>query len=278
MDTQLQADRFGLTDGAASTLNLIGSSGEQLAQITGHPLAAIGGDLLVDAAAIGRSSRLPELIRSLPYLGPMAEREIADIVRRDPDAKVLEFTRDALGSIKDETIVLTWKNGRLIEVKYPSGMVLSESDKQLAAMAGVYADLNLLPDEKKKVGEVWSMSAAKACQFFNIGDADVDDDVKGVVTLTRNKDVTEGEIAALVGAGKGSYTSPRKNLDFTIESLNAEIHLKDGNRFVSKVRSDGRFGYGTISDPDSPLQGVVFKTQPSFTGEYTCENVADNPQ
>src|SRR5580658_2968827 len=59
MDTQLQADRFGLTDGAASTLNLIGHSGQQLAMITGHPLAEIGGDLVVDAAAIGRSSELP---------------------------------------------------------------------------------------------------------------------------------------------------------------------------------------------------------------------------
>ena len=219
------------------------------------------------AKTIGDFTRSEALLR-VPWFGSWLKSQLQPMVGQEPNAEAMRIATKKLAELEGKEVTVTWKNGKLYECKATVGG-LSDEDKEYAAKAAVFADMNVFPPGEKKVGESWVVMAGDIFDYFQT-ESDVKEATRGKVLLVRGQDAEAGKVATISGAGKASFNGKKYEGDAKLDGFSADFSYGAGNKFLRHCVSTGTVDYVRL-DEGHLLFGVKTTVNPKFHVEYTCE-------
>jgi hypothetical protein len=204
----------------------------------------------------------------IPWFGPWVKEKLDRAAKDDPHARALRVTQKLLADLEDKEVIVTWHDGKLYECRATVGG-LSDTDKEYASKAAVFADMNIFPPDHKKIGESWVVASKEVADYFNT-EADVKEAVTGKIRLVRDQDLDIGKVAVVNGAGDGQFSGKKYRGSATMQGMRAEFVYGMGNNYLTSCVSSGVVHYMHL-DQGHLLFGVKTTIEPSILVRYTCE-------
>lgn len=219
------------------------------------------------AVTVGQLSKF-DVLPDVPWVGPWLKSQLEPVAGKDPNAEAMRIATKKLAELEGKEVIVTWKNGKLYDCKATVGG-LSDADKEYAAKAAVFADMNVFPPGEKKIGESWVAMAGEILDYFQT-ESDVKEATRGKVLLVRDNDAELGRVAVINGAGKASFNGKKYEGDAKLDGLRAEFSYGGGNKYLRTCISTGTVEYIRL-DQGHLLFGLKTTVKPKFRVEYACE-------
>ncbi len=188
-------------------------------------------------------------IKQFPGLGEMAkklETSLDEIVKSDPDLAKFGYAIKKIGNLHGSTVQVTWHEGKLHDARVTNrtNVVLDEREKALVSKLPGFVDFHVLPVDKKKENESWSVSAEKVADYISPG-GHPSSNFGGQLHFTRVEDETPGALAKVKLGRKSeeitySNTKNTRTGSFSLENFEATLDYADPKlRFVTQALSEG---------------------------------------